>query len=358
MGLVSLQASGLRNLSPVAIEPKPGLNFIVGPNASGKTSLLEAIFLLGRARSFRTSTVHQLISFEEPSLRVVGKVGSPSGFGILPIGIEVSRISKEIHVGGRLAESSAELLEALPLLVIQPSGIALLEGAPKLRRHFLDFGVFHQDAGFLDCWRRYAKALNHRNSLLRNGRSRELAPWNHELARYGIMIHQARSQYCERLMPFFNEIGGRFFPDTCFELRIHAGWDLSRELSAVLEKDVEADLRYGHTRSGPHKGDFSVTLGNKPVKPYVSRGQMKLLVYALLLAQSRLMEERVGLAGCVLIDDVASELDNANKATLLRLLQDRLTQFFITATAQDLIAESISSDSAIFQIDHGRITQA
>lgn len=358
MSLIKLNANGLRNLSPVRLEPNSGLNFLVGPNGSGKSSLLEAIFLLGRARSFRTSQPHQLIQFDSSELTVVGKVTAPANTGDCPIGIKITRGKREIHLGGRIIQSSAELLEAFPLLVIQPAGIALLEGAPRLRRHFLDFGVFHLEPGYLECWRRYARALNHRNILLRSGRTRELPPWNHELARCGIMIQEVRSRYLDRLKPFFVEIGGRFFSGTRFDLRIHAGWDLSRTLDSILENDVAADLRYGHTRSGPHKGDFSIIHDNRPAKAYVSRGQMKLLVYAMLLAQSRLMEEQANTPGCVLIDDVASELDESNKRILLELLQDRTTQFFITATSQEMIAAGVTQDSAVFQIEHGRITQA
>ena len=358
MALVKLDAIGLRNLQPVTLEPRPGLNYVVGDNASGKTSLLEAIYLLGRARSFRTSQINQLIQFDQPELTVAGKVTPPGQCASLSIGVRVARSKREIHVGGRVAQSSAELLQAFPLLVIQPAGIALLEGAPKLRRHFLDFGVFHHDPRYLDYWRRYTKALNHRNALLRSGKARELAPWNQELTRYGIMIHEARSNYLERLAPLFHEIGGRFFTNPHFELRIQAGWDVSRPLNLILEGDISADLRYGYTQSGPHKGDFSILLNHRPVKAYVSRGQMKLLVYTLLLAQSRLMEEQAGSAGCVLIDDVASELDVPNKRILLALLQGRLTQFFITATGREIIEEGVSSDAAVFQIARGRVSQA
>lgn len=358
MSLVRLDVTGLRNLSTVSLEPGSGLNFILGANASGKSSLLEAIYLLGRARSFRTTQTSQLIQFGAPAMTVVGRVARGDQGGTLPIGIELSRGKREIHVGGQAVRSSAELLQAFPLLVIQPAGIALLEGPPKLRRHFLDFGVFHQDSAYLDHWRRYARALNHRNALLRGGRVRELEPWNRELGRYGIMIHEARSKYLQRLTPFFHEIGGHFFSEPRFALRIHAGWDLDCGLDAILANDVAVDLRYGHTHSGPHKGDFSILLDQRPVKAYVSRGQMKLLVYALLLAQSRLMEEQVGSSGCVLIDDVASELDEPNRRTLLGLLRDRPTQFFITATERSLIEEDAPRDAAVFRVDKGRITQA
>ena len=172
------------------------------------------------------------------------------------------------------------------------------------------------------------------------------------------MINDARTRYVERLEPFFQEIGGRFFSSSRFVLRLQAGWDLSRSLDSILEHDVAADLRHGYTQAGPHKGDFSITLDGRPARAYLSRGQMKLLVYALLLAQSRLMEENNGAAGCVLIDDVASELDDANRRILLELLQDRSTQYFITATSRQSIEDGLQGDAALFDITQGRITQA
>lgn len=356
MNLVRIEASDLRNIESASFTPSLRLNFLVGPNASGKTSLLEAIYLLGRARSFRTPQVNQLIRFGQLALTVMGKIeGDERSF---PIGIRVARGQREIHLAGRTVQSSAELIRAFPVLIIQPASVTLLEGAPKQRRQFLDFGVFHEDPGYLDHWRRYVKVLSQRNILLRENRLRELPPWTHELARYGTIIADARQRYVESLEPFFRAMGKHFFSEAPFEIRLHAGWDTTKSLESILQQEIATDVRQGYTQSGPHKGDFSVILADRPVKAYLSRGQMKLLVYALLLAQSRLMEERTGAAGCVLIDDVASELDDHNKQRLLALLGEGQTQYFVTATRRDIIEDSLDSDAAVFQVEHGQLTRA
>lgn len=357
MSLQKLDVLGLRNLEPLTIEPGPGLNYFIGPNASGKTSLLESIYLLGRARSFRTSSLNQLIQEGESRLRVSARVRAAS-LGSIPIGIELARGHRQIHLGGRPVRSSAELFGAFPLLVLQPSGVLLLEGPPKIRRNFLDFGVFLEDPGYLDLWRRYNKALHQRNALLRASRFRDLPAWNHELARYAIMIHESRQHYLDRLVPVFCSVSSRFFKGLTFDVRLIAGWDVECSLFDRLERDAESDARHGHTQSGPHKGDFAIHLDRRPVRGFVSRGQMKVLVYALLLAQSRLMEDRFGDSGCVLIDDVASELDQQNKHTLLELLSGRKTQFFITATERTELNDGQASDAACFQLAQGRIIQA
>jgi len=168
----------------------------------------------------------------------------------------------------------------------------------------------------------------------------------------------ARSRYAERLEPYFQDTAQRFFQGLSFQLRVQAGWDSAEPLETLLEQELPQDLRHGHTQSGPHKGDFSIALNGRSAKAYLSRGQTKLLVYALLLAQSRLMEERAGASGCVLIDDVASELDQANKRTLLGFLSEGRTQYFITATDRAMIKAGLGEDAALFEIGQGQVARA
>jgi DNA replication and repair protein RecF len=357
VSLAKLEAQDVRNIQAATLLPSPRLNFLVGPNASGKTTLLEAIYLLGRARSFRAAQPGQLIRFEQPSLTVVGSVAAGAG-PAFPIGVRIARGDREIHLAGRAVQSSVELIRAFPVLSIQPASAALLEGAPKSRRQFLDLGAFHEDAAHLDHWRRYAKALSQRNALLREKRVRELAPWSHEAARYGTIVAEARRRYAERLEPFFQDTAQRFFKGAGFQLRLQAGWDAAMPLETLLEQDIPQDLRHGHTQSGPHKGDFAIAFNGRPVKAYLSRGQMKLLVYALLLAQARLLEERAGASSCVLIDDVASELDEANKRTLLGFLGEGRTQYFITATESRTIETALNNEASLFQIADGQVIHA
>ena len=355
MSLVQFQFEGLRNLESDTIHPCDSLNLVVGPNASGKSSLLEGIYLLGRGRSFRAHQATRMIQNGALALTVSGKIKEDDG-EVRHLGVRLSRGRREIRVDGHKMPSSAMLMKAFPLLVIQPSGIVLLEGAPKMRRHFLDFGAFHLEPGFLDVWKRYMRALQQRNALLRAGRLRELEPWNQEMATYGIILDQARRDYIGRIEPYFQEVASRFFGVGKLLIRFDPGWDVNRSLSQALEMQVVSDHRSGYTQQGPHRGDFSVLIEQRPVRGYLSRGQMKILVYALLLAQSRLMEDRVGAAGCVLIDDVASELDGPNRAALLELLEGRSTQFFLTATEFESSLVRVAAKARIFEISKGRLT--
>jgi DNA replication and repair protein RecF len=260
-------------------------------------------------------------------------------------------------LAGSRPKTSAELIHAFPVLLIHPVSSGLLDGAPKARRQFLDWGAFHFDSSFLEHWRGYARALDQRNALLRTGSIRGIEIWSHELSRYGTIVAQSRGDYAERLLPFFHAATMHFLGDMVFELRSTAGWNTERSLEDVLSDDIAQDLRDGYTHAGPHKGDFTIASAGRSAKNYLSRGQIKLLVFALLLAQAQLLEETLGNKGCVLIDDLASELDQDNRAKLLQFLQQRQAQFFITATDPRIVEQAGLADAAVFHVEQGRLAR-
>jgi DNA replication and repair protein RecF len=358
MSLSKLDVYNVRNIERATLTPSPHINFVVGANGSGKTSLLEAVYILGRARSFRSSQAGQVIRFSQNDATVSGRTAA-DGLPPQSVGVRLGKREREIVIEGRKLQSSAELITTLPVLLIQPASSALLENAPKFRRQFLDWGAFHTEPGYLDHWRGYARALNQRNALLRQGFSRQAEqPWNHEVARYGTIVAEARERYVEKLTPFFLEACQHFLGAHQFELRIAAGWDRKQELLQVLNNDTELDRKHGYTHSGAHKGDFAVAANGRPAKAYLSRGQMKLLVFALLLSQAHLLEEAMGRKGCVLIDDLASELDADNRRKLLGYLAKRTAQFFITATDDQLLAQNEAPDFQIYRVEQGQILAA
>ncbi|QJD28842.1 DNA replication/repair protein RecF [Methylococcus geothermalis] len=354
MALLRLDVADVRNIESASLSPGEGLNLLFGANGSGKTSLLEAIYLLSRGKSFRSSQPHRIIRFDQPFLTVAGRIGQPGGG--TTVGLRLGRNAKEVRVGGRHCDSSAHLIRLFPAVLTQPASVALLDGPPRLRRQMLDWGVFHVEQEYLDLLRRFSRALDQRNTALRTDASRSnLEAWSGEVARWGTMIAEARSAYVERIRGQFAKISSALLGPLDAELVVRQGWRTGWSYAEALAASVAMDRRRGYTEPGPHKGDFTVLIGGRPAKDFFSRGQLKLLTYALLLAQAcRLEEDQPGRA-CLLVDDIASELDPRNQEKLLSLLKSTGIQSFITFSGNDLGWVTAGHTARMFHVEHGRI---
>lgn len=356
MSLVKLDIFHVRNIHKASLFPCPAINLIVGDNASGKSSLLEAIYILGRARSFRTASIKSVINFEQAHLIVSAQSQLDSTAGTIQLGIQLDGKSMAIRINQESKQQRSELAYALPLQLIHPKSYELLDAGAQLRREFLDWGVFNADKGFLTAWRRFKKALAQRNALLKIKQLEQLSVWNQELAYYGTIVHEYRLRYLEKFQSVFIEISQGFLSINNITIHLLSGWDVSKTLAEALDYDLDKDLRYGFTHSGPHRGDFQVRVNQHLAKDFVSRGQLKLLVLSLKLGQVQLLANDRCHLGCVLIDDFAAELDIANRGKVLDFLSALNCQVFITANASaDFGDLSQLSDYKMFHVEHGVI---
>lgn len=355
MSIERLKVTNVRNIESVAMDPGAHVNLLIGENGSGKTSLLEAIYILGRARSFRSRTATQVIREHNDSLVVSGRLlcaATPP----VQVGVRLGAREREILVSGKKVLSSAELIWTLPVLLVQPASTALMMEAPKVRRQMMDWGVFHVEHEFLDFWRAYMRALAQRNAVLRaKGSSRDLAVWDYELAQHGEKVAEARSCYIEKLEPFFSSAAQALLGSKDYSIKMLRGWAGGQGLLDVLASEISTDQRMGYTGYGPHKADFSVLLNNRPAKLKLSRGQMKLLIIALFLAQVRLVNEYARTDCTVLIDDLASELDHKNLKRVMSYLTEQPSQIFLTFVEHPKIDNTILAQSAMFHVEHGDI---
>ena len=362
MPLTRLAVTAVRNLHPVTLLPSPRINLVSGANGSGKTSLLEAIHILGLARSFRSTRLQPVIQYEQDSCTVFAELQSQQGVAS-KLGISRNRQADyEIRINGQSARSTAQLAELLPLQLINPDSFRLLEGAPKQRRQYLDWGVFHVEHRFLSAWQRLQKSLKQRNSLLRRGRIERslLAPWEAEIVAAGEQIDGFRQAYLQQLKPIFEQTLGELVELDGLTLSYFRGWDRERGLAEVLDSQFERDCALGHTQAGPQRGDLRLRLRGLNAAEVLSRGQQKLVVCALKIAQGRLLRQLDRQQDCVfLVDDLPSELDQAHRQALCGLLESLECQVFITCVDADSLSNCWQPDTplSMFHVEHGHIVQ-
>jgi DNA replication and repair protein RecF len=357
MTLLKLDIYAVRNIQKQTFNPAPGINFIIGENASGKSAVLEAIFILGRAKSFRSATIKPVINFLHNHLIVSAQTLQTNG-NTVHLGIQLDSKSFCCRINQQSSQKRSDLAYALPLQIIHPKSYELLDAGPQLRREFLDWGVFNDDDKFLLAWRNFKKALSHRNTLLKAKRPEHINVWDKELVYYGTIVNNSRQLYLQKFKPIFTEIIDRFLDIDDIDIKLTSGWDTTMGFEHVLTEDLDKDLRYGFTHSGPHRGDFQLLVSNRLAKDFVSRGQLKLIVMSLKLAQVQLLTYEHSNIGCFLIDDFAAELDDINRSKLLHYLSEMKCQVFITATElSDFGDLSYIKNYKIFHVEHGNIKQ-
>ena len=351
MPLSWFRAEQFRCLATVELELDPGVNVFIGPNASGKTSLLEAAFFLGRGRSFRSRRLDALIRHGQDAFVLAGR--SSGGVAPVMLGVRARRSGTEWQAGGAPAGGVAELAEQFPAQVIDPEIHKLLEEGPNRRRRFLDWGVFHVEHAFLPTWRRYHLALRQRNAALKQDRGdADLAAWEQELASSGEELARQRERYLARVCDPLRAIGEALLgsPITLVHSR---GWDEKRPLLEVLGADRGRDRRYRATQSGPHRGDATVEVGGRAAKDHVSRGQQKLVAAGLMLAQLQIQEQERPGRSALLLDDPAAELDRENLARLMAAVRAVPAQLWVTSLRSDI--PGLPPHGRMFHVEHGSI---
>ena len=270
----------------------------------------------------------------------------------------------QAKIGGENLRSSSELAEHLPLQVINADSFDLLLGSPGYRRQFLDWGVFHVEHRFHGVWQRFQKALKQRNSLLRHGKisDADLRPWDRELCEAGESVDEQRAQYFAELEPLFQRLVPRLSPDLGgVELRYRRGWDKSTSLQQALEGSARADREQGFTHVGPQRADVKVLSGAHAASEVLSRGQQKLVVCALKLAQGQLLSQRKGRSCLYLVDDLPAELDRQHCRRVAEVLMELETQVYITCVDTKEFAEAWPGEwlekSAMFHVEHGEVSR-
>ena len=357
MTIHRLQIGQFRNLNHVRLAPSTNINVIYGDNGSGKTSVLESIFFLTHGRSFKASKTHNIIQQGFNECTVFATVGE----GRLPVGVQRNVTGQtEIRISGEPVSALSELASLLPVQFINAEAFQILEGSPRHRRQFLDWGVFHVEQKFLGAWRSAQKALKHRNTLLRSGRidAQELAAWEHELVHYAHEVDALRSAYLSTFEADFLSLLESFGDIPEVRLSYQRGWDKTRSLSEVLTDSLDRDRKRGFTQSGPQRADLKVKTGKEDVSDILSRGQQKIVVSALKLAQGRHLVKNKEQKRCIyLLDDLPAELDRHHLQKVCQVLEGIDAQVFITCI-DPAVFDGIWQDPdkvKMFHVEQGKL---
>lgn len=348
MTLAALRLADLRCLASAELELHPRLNLISGDNGSGKTSLLEAIFMLGRGRSFRTRHTTQLIRHGQPRLWVHGRTEPEPGHSL---GIEFSRDDGlQIRIDRVPVTSRVELSQIFPVQIIDPGIHRLVEEGPAQRRRWFDWAMFHVEPDFMRHWQGYMRALKQRNAALASGS--DLAPWDTELVRLGGLLTAGRARQLQALQPFWAAACASLGTVDA-SLGFFQGWNREQTLAESLAVHARSDRERGLTGVGPHRFDVLLRLDGRPVRDVVSRGQQKLLGVAMAVSMARYLEEAADRPSTLLLDDPAAELDTERTVALLETVQGLGAQLIVTS----LLANDhrLGLPDAVFHVEQGSV---
>ena len=395
-----LQVSHLRNLTQLDLQAA-GCNVIIGANGSGKTSLLEAIFLLSRGKSFRHHQPKRYIQHHQQAATVHANLTDGSTLAIQ----KQADATTVLRLNQATVYNQSILTEQLPTLLIDPSSMDMLEQGSASRRQLLDWLVFHMKQGFHPQWMAYQRLLKQRNSLLKQTKHltaiqhTELKAWDKGLSSHAALIDHYRSRLFEAWQPYFAQSIAQLLPTYAQHLSLsyHAGYDTSMPLDQQLGERLAQDLQLGYTRIGSHRADIhvhwrsdsSATTAdiNSAAHPQnestpklpalkeqaanvLSRGEKKLLITALRLSQLPLLlnadmtadvasaYSQSNATPVVLLDDLTAELDYRAIDILLSTLSQLPCQVFMTSLTDDIIplVNKYWATSTMFHVKQGKLS--
>ncbi|VAW76203.1 DNA recombination and repair protein RecF [hydrothermal vent metagenome] len=358
MPLSSLSIEGFRNLKTSKLSFSPGLNLFSGENAAGKTSLLEAIYILGRASSFRSNSLDRVISHGQPHFQLAAQLQQDKN-RIIPVGLRRKPGKLIARMNSEPVRKLSELAALFPLQWVGGNLHELIESGPPVRRQFLDWGLFHVKQDYIPAWKQFQKLIKQRNAALRTASSpREITVWDRDLAQCGEILDKQRTLYMSTVCSRLIDIMDKFIDSSeTFEVLYRRGWSSEKTYKAVLEENLSSDREQGFTRNGPQRADFSLKYRGRSVNESLSRGQQKLLIIGLKLSQASVLKNQTGNQSLFLLDDLGAELDQANQGKVMRELMELDAQIFATAISFPEIKEMEGSTIKLFHVKHGKVTE-
>lgn len=352
-----LRIAGLRNLDRIDIDVHPHLNWLIGANGAGKTSILESLYLLARGRSFRGRKHGPLIGTRHERLEVGARIRLPASADQSPLPctslhyVLTSEQSRLLE-NGQVVEHLHDRRVPFHVRVIADNAQRLLEGQPEIRRLFLDWNLFHVEPAYGRVFSEFRRVQAQRNAWIKAG-GQGPRVWDGRYCQLAEAITQARLRILAGLERGLNLMGERVGYRHSLALRFRPGWDTSRTLDDILQGSIRDDLQRGYTLYGPARADFTLVTDGSHHLP--SRGQTKMLVCLLQLAAQHYALQLGSPLSVWLVDDLAAELDVIAQERLLTAMSDLGVQIFITTLTRPTIPMRGLEEGQMFHVEQGRI---
>ncbi|MDX2370138.1 MAG: DNA replication/repair protein RecF [Colwellia sp.] len=367
MSVAKLITQNFRNLDGVKINFHPKLNFIIGDNGSGKSSLLEALFFLGHGKSFRTSKVDSLACHETKSFVVSVRDCNDRQLGLSR---DISSGLTNIKIDGQRHNRLSVLAKNIAIQIVTPESFKLFFGGPKERRRFIDLGMFHVKHDFSSLWKNFNRVLKQRNASIRLddrtsniSNNSMLSYWTEQFCQLSIEVSALRASYVSEIISELNYWLAILLPGLNERVTVQylQGWPQKNILIDVLTSNYEREASFGYSLYGAHKFDVKFLLDKKAIETQLSRGQQKLFLLALTFAQASFIARVKLVKPILLIDDIGAELDLNSRTALSKAIEILDCQVIITAieasVLQPFLGVCDDRKYSMFHVKHGKVSE-
>lgn len=369
MFLRKLSVKQYRNYEKLELNTDSNVNIFLGPNAQGKTNLLEAIYVLALTKSHRTFQDKELIGWNYDSAYITAELERK--YGSCSLELLISNKGKKVKLNGLEQRKLSQFIGALNVVMFAPEDLEIVKGSPGVRRRFMDMEIGQVHPGYLHDLSQYQKALQQRNNMLKSSFGTTLDPhmlavWDEQLVQYGVKIIKKRQNFIKKLQIWAAQLHADITDDR-EQLRVEYAPSfpvspesdetvLFEQFMVKLSQIKDQEMRRGSTLAGPHRDDLNFYINDKEVQTYGSQGQQRTTALSLKLAELELMYEEVGEYPLLLLDDVLSELDEYRQTKLIQTFQSKI-QTFITTTGLESVQLDQLSNVSIYRVSHGQIVQ-